>query len=253
MTMIIVTSAASVILMFLAVAFTGIWVYKDAKQRGLNAGLWTLLVVLSGNFIGLILYLLIGRKQMMISCDACGAKINVQGGFCQICGEKTAAKSKVVSSRYGLLAASIICIVLAFIFLGLLIFFSFSGNGGGFAVNSQYSYYSYGTGGYAKKLMQKSSGDTWSLSFEETSDGYVISKTYNAKSEPLRFNAQTDGDGSVQLMIMQNGISINETLSAGDYSFDLSGFETGKISIKIINIDASVYSCEISMVTASDK
>jgi TctA family transporter len=39
-----------------------VWVYRDAKKRGMEATLWLLLVLLTG-FIGLIVYLIVRRDH----------------------------------------------------------------------------------------------------------------------------------------------------------------------------------------------
>jgi TctA family transporter len=38
-----------------------IWVYKDAEKRGLNGGLWLLIIILTG-LIGFIIYMVIARR-----------------------------------------------------------------------------------------------------------------------------------------------------------------------------------------------
>jgi hypothetical protein len=77
-----------ILLAFLSTfVFLGIWTYKDAKERGLPAGLWTFLVVLfSKDLLGIILYLLIGRRDSRFSCPSCSEKTPVKGKFCMECG-----------------------------------------------------------------------------------------------------------------------------------------------------------------------
>ena len=36
----------------------GVWVYKDAEERGMEAALWLLIVLLTG-IVGLIIYLIV--------------------------------------------------------------------------------------------------------------------------------------------------------------------------------------------------
>lgn len=63
------------------------YVYRDAKRRGMNAGLWTLLVlILSPAYllIGLIIYLLI-REPLPYTCPKCGAMVNARFNFCPNC------------------------------------------------------------------------------------------------------------------------------------------------------------------------
>lgn len=76
-----------------ACAFLSAWlmmlgyVYRDAKRRGMNAGLWTLLVlILSPAYllIGLIIYLLI-REPLPYTCPKCSATVNARFNFCPNC------------------------------------------------------------------------------------------------------------------------------------------------------------------------
>jgi RNA polymerase subunit RPABC4/transcription elongation factor Spt4 len=63
------------------------YVYRDAKRRGMNAGLWTLLVlILSPAYllIGLIIYLLV-REPLPYTCPQCGATVNARFNFCPNC------------------------------------------------------------------------------------------------------------------------------------------------------------------------
>lgn len=83
----------------LAAAITGIaivtsvflfmlgYVYRDAKRRGMNAGLWTLLVlILSPAYllIGLIIYLLV-REPLPYTCPQCSTTVNARYNFCPNC------------------------------------------------------------------------------------------------------------------------------------------------------------------------
>jgi uncharacterized membrane protein len=63
------------------------YVYRDAKRRGMNAGLWTLLVlILSPAYllIGLIIYLLV-REPLPYNCPQCSATVNARFNFCPTC------------------------------------------------------------------------------------------------------------------------------------------------------------------------
>jgi RNA polymerase subunit RPABC4/transcription elongation factor Spt4 len=63
------------------------YVYRDAKRRGMNPALWTLLVlILSGGyfFIGLIIYLLV-REPLPYTCPQCAATVNARFNFCPTC------------------------------------------------------------------------------------------------------------------------------------------------------------------------
>jgi RNA polymerase subunit RPABC4/transcription elongation factor Spt4 len=63
------------------------YVYRDAKRRGMNAGLWTLLVlILSPAYllIGLIIYLLV-REPLPYNCPQCSTTVSARFNFCPNC------------------------------------------------------------------------------------------------------------------------------------------------------------------------
>ena len=63
------------------------YVYRDAKRRSMNAGLWTLLVlILSPAYflIGLIIYLLV-REPLPYNCPQCSTTVNARFNFCPNC------------------------------------------------------------------------------------------------------------------------------------------------------------------------
>jgi hypothetical protein len=78
----------TVIAIFLSIfILTMGYVYRDAKRRGMNAGLWTLLVLILSPaylFIGLIIYLLV-REPLPYSCPQCSATVSARFNFCPSC------------------------------------------------------------------------------------------------------------------------------------------------------------------------
>jgi hypothetical protein len=63
------------------------YVYRDAKRRGMHAGLWTTLVMILSPaylFIGLIIYLLV-RDPLPYSCPQCSTTVNARYNFCPRC------------------------------------------------------------------------------------------------------------------------------------------------------------------------
>lgn len=60
------------------------YVNLDAKRRGMNRTLWTLLVIFIPNAIGFILYFLL-RKAVSIQCPQCGTFTNPNFNFCPKC------------------------------------------------------------------------------------------------------------------------------------------------------------------------
>ena len=69
----------------------GIFVYRDAKARGMDALLWTLIAVFAPGFIGLIIYLIMRREHLKLSCPNCGNEVRQTFVSCPNCGQKLAA------------------------------------------------------------------------------------------------------------------------------------------------------------------
>ncbi len=61
------------------------YVYADAKRRGMNALLWTLLVILIPKAIGFIAYFLL-RKPLLEPCPNCRWPIGSDFAYCPKCG-----------------------------------------------------------------------------------------------------------------------------------------------------------------------
>lgn len=60
------------------------YVNRDAKRRGMNALLWTLVVILVGNGIGFIIYFLV-RRPLMVRCPQCAATVSPRFNYCPNC------------------------------------------------------------------------------------------------------------------------------------------------------------------------
>lgn len=75
-----------------------VWVYRDAERKGMNGFLWSLLVLI-GNLIGLIIYLIIRtespkpqsrmeeKEKDLMDCPRCHERIQRDFAFCPNCGE----------------------------------------------------------------------------------------------------------------------------------------------------------------------
>ena len=69
-------------------AFIGVYVYRDALQRGMNPLLWTLIVVLAPAFIGLVIYLLTRGSYPDLKCPECSTSVAEQYAVCPQCGTR---------------------------------------------------------------------------------------------------------------------------------------------------------------------
>lgn len=69
----------------------GVYVYRDAQRRRMNALLWTLVATLAPGLVGLIIYLLVRGNYADLSCANCGEAVNEQFVVCPKCGTKLRA------------------------------------------------------------------------------------------------------------------------------------------------------------------
>lgn len=60
------------------------YVNRDAKRRGMNATLWTLIVIFVPNAIGFIIYF-VAREPMLFKCPGCGEAVSARFNFCPKC------------------------------------------------------------------------------------------------------------------------------------------------------------------------
>ena len=66
----------------------GVYVYRDAKRRRMNAALWTLIAVAAPALIGFIIYLLVRGNYPDLQCPQCAEPVTEQYTVCPHCGAK---------------------------------------------------------------------------------------------------------------------------------------------------------------------
>lgn len=69
----------------------GIYTYRDAKSRGMNAILWALVAVLAPTFLGFLIYLLVRGSYSNLTCPSCGTSVRETYVVCPQCGAKLKA------------------------------------------------------------------------------------------------------------------------------------------------------------------
>lgn len=88
------TAFAAVNLLLVISIFTflpilvGVYVYRDAKRRNMNAPLWTIIAILAPSLIGFIIYLLVRGNYSNLKCPRCDAIVTEQYVVCPKCGAK---------------------------------------------------------------------------------------------------------------------------------------------------------------------
>jgi double zinc ribbon protein len=61
------------------------YIYADARRRGMNFVLWTLLAIFIPSGVGVILYFIL-RDPIPVPCPACGTPARKGHAFCASCG-----------------------------------------------------------------------------------------------------------------------------------------------------------------------
>jgi hypothetical protein len=61
------------------------YVYGDARRRGMNQVMWTLLAVFIPSAVGIILYFIL-RDPIPVPCPSCGAPARKGHAYCSSCG-----------------------------------------------------------------------------------------------------------------------------------------------------------------------
>lgn len=86
------------VLLFILWLLVVVWVYRDAERRTMSGILWALLVFF-GNFIGLLIYLIVrseGLPKRMAAgvsqpCPGCGKAVQQLYAYCPHCGAQLKA------------------------------------------------------------------------------------------------------------------------------------------------------------------
>ena len=76
------------ILLLTIPVIVGVYVYRDAKRRGMNAVLWTLVAVFAPSLIGFIIYLFVRGSYSDLKCPRCDTRVNDTFVVCPKCGAK---------------------------------------------------------------------------------------------------------------------------------------------------------------------
>ena len=75
-------------ILLLSKIFIAIWVYKDAKSRGINPFLWSILVLFFSGSLTFLLYVLVVRKERNIHCGNCDFMQTEKLLYCGRCGSE---------------------------------------------------------------------------------------------------------------------------------------------------------------------
>lgn len=90
-TILIIPAVAMLLFFIFLLIGIGVYVYHDAKARGMNGALWALVAVFGPYFIGLIVFLLV-RKPLLLTCPTCKALAKADAAYCPTCGHELKPK-----------------------------------------------------------------------------------------------------------------------------------------------------------------
>ena len=76
------------ILLLIIPVSIGVYVWRDAKRRRMNAVLWTIIAVFAPTLIGFIVYLLVRNSYSDLECPSCGTPVTKEYAVCPKCGAK---------------------------------------------------------------------------------------------------------------------------------------------------------------------
>ncbi len=253
-----------ILLSFAAMAFLGVWTYRDARARGLNAVMWVLVVLLAPSLIGLIIYLAVGRNQSTALCANCGGGLSANDQFCPKCG--AAARGEGVDAgraprpiakggHRGPLIGFIVCLgltvllgmaILASAVLAPLLYFGQTGSVREFreyvadenvsapkgiiervAESMQDENLSIG-------VIENKFNNEWSIRFAVLAGQHNAELSF-AQGQQLVVNSQK-ASGSLHLIVSDPAGERNEMheLTGGVQRFTLEGFEPGQIKVTLM-------------------
>lgn len=220
----------------LAQIFLALWTYNDAKNRNLNAVMWTIIVLLVPNLIGLLLYFIVGRNQSAVICRVCNSKVPSNSRYCLSCGneitdidftEKKSGKKYIIA-----FIASMAIILLIGIVFAIKIFSGDIGSNMG----------SMTIGSYSIGCVETNIGDTWKVSFVESND--IFRKTITVDEDgPKTLSIESSANqGTAYLYLYRDGRSLDMiTLpyDSDNINLDLTQYGNGKINFELKSGDAA--------------
>lgn len=232
MTLMLCIALGVMLLALVSIVLVAVWVYRDAKSRGLEAWVWTLVVVLVPSFIGLLLYFLVGRKETRRPCPSCAKQVPERSTFCGYCGAQMPEEGPTAPKKSpgkGMLIAGLVCIVLTIV-LGFGAIFGLAFADGAF---EDADFFSVST-----VYMENNWGDKWEVKFHYTNKTPDSSfRMGDDGPDTLYFEGKCE-EGPLTLRVWQGDVERTFDLSGGDEvegSLDLSVFGPGKVRMELDN------------------
>lgn len=238
----------AIVASILSQVFLCLWIHRDAKNHGVDATLWTVVVFFT-NILGIILYFAIGRKQTKTKCPRCFQNVDPNSPICTSCGQQLspeniigyelyAIKKTEYRSPTGFMVTYIISFVLSILlviggFVSLIV-----GAVGNYDI---YDYHDYSFNDLPGDGATSSVGRRYfDISFETESE--MIERTITkSNGHPSEIYIDYEvGEGTVYLSVVQGDVEENyEIKGTGDSNyFEISSFQDGDITLYIDGSEA---------------
>ena len=228
-----------ILLMVLCIVFMCVWIHRDAKSRGQSGLVWILIAVLSSPILGLLAYLLAGRKETRVPCQSCGWMISGSARFCENCGtEQTPMPAKPEEKKRGtakFMIASIVCVVSGILCtLGMVFCIVW------LDANDILDETGAFGSSYHSPMVSVMSTNTmfngeWKVNCYYCSDGYLKRNFTLDDPRQVLYTNTTCEEGEIILHVQQGDVKtqINITEVQGEFSLPLDKFQPGRIRVMI--------------------
>lgn len=104
-----------IVLLLASSILFAVWIYKDAEANGENGLLWLLVALVLPNLLGVILYLLLVKREKQFRCTNCHHLNKGQADYCELCGTQLDKSLFSKPKTNGLWKYALACLVLAII------------------------------------------------------------------------------------------------------------------------------------------
>ncbi len=223
------------LVIILAQVFLALWTYNDAKNRNLNPIMWTLIVLLVPNLIGLLIYFLVGRNQPAVICGTCHSKVPSNAKYCLSCGNEISNIDFVERKSGKKYIIAFIISMAIIILIGIVFAVKI------FTDNIDSSMGSTFMGPYSIGCAETNLGDKWKVSFVESTDTFTKSITID-EDGPKTLNIESSSNqGTTYLSLYRDGRELDMiTLpyNSEDIELDLTQYGNGKIRFELSNTEA---------------
>ena len=210
MALFIISAIAFSIAILILMLFLGLWTYKDAQVKSdQSPALWVLVVLLVPNFLGLVVYLLVGRSKKQHSAP---------GSF-----------------KKPLVTFAILTGLTFVVFIGSAINFAMTEGGFGGNITSRYvrgtmiDAFGNARRGTFFNLNSNHRSQEWNLSVGRGNGTIQISPRLNENELAQVYVVGNTGEGEVFLQLEQNGRVEEFHVTEFSGLLDVTGFTPGRI------------------------